>query len=85
MGTSGAFVAGTGALTENPNQEARPFNYTTATPPSLAETNPAPLRGMGEEPQRPPPPRPPPTPGLGGGSTGSTPSRWGGGGGGGDK
>ncbi len=37
LGTFGAFVAGSEALIETLIQQARPYVYTTATPPALAE------------------------------------------------
>jgi len=37
IGTSGAFIAGSEALIETLIQKARPYIYTTATPPAVAE------------------------------------------------
>ena len=37
LGTSGAFIAGSEALIETLIQKARPYIYTTATPPAVAE------------------------------------------------
>ncbi|CAK0764222.1 8-amino-7-oxononanoate synthase [Gammaproteobacteria bacterium] len=52
LGTSGAFVAGTETLIETLIQEARPYIYTTATPPAVAEATRAALRIVDEEPWR---------------------------------
>ena len=44
LGTSGAFIAGSEALIETLIQKARPYIYTTATPPAVAEATRASLR-----------------------------------------
>ena len=49
LGTAGAFVAGDRALIETLVQQARPYVYTTAMPPSLAEATRASLRICREE------------------------------------
>jgi 8-amino-7-oxononanoate synthase len=49
LGTGGAFVAGDSALIETLIQQARPYVYTTAMPPSLAEATRASLRICREE------------------------------------
>lgn len=49
LGTAGAFVAGPEALIETLIQSARPYIYTTAMPPALAEASRASLRIAAEE------------------------------------
>ena len=49
FGTSGAFVAGSGALIETLIQLARPYIYTTAMPPAVAEATRASLRIVQQE------------------------------------
>ena len=49
LGTSGAFVAGSEALIETLIQQARPYIYTTAMPPAVAEATRASLRIAAEE------------------------------------
>jgi 8-amino-7-oxononanoate synthase len=49
LGTAGAFVAGSEALIESLVQFARPYVYTTASPPSIAEATRASLRICREE------------------------------------
>ena len=47
LGTSGAFVAGRAELIETLIQQARPYIYTTAMPPAVAEATRAGLRIVG--------------------------------------
>ncbi len=49
LGTAGAFVAGSHALIETLIQQARPYIYTTAMPPAIAEASRAALRIAAEE------------------------------------
>ena len=49
VGTAGAFVAGSEALIETLIQAARPYIYTTAMPPAVAEATRAALRIVAEE------------------------------------
>ncbi len=49
LGTAGAFVAGSDALVETLVQHARPYIYTTAMPPAVAEATRAALRIAAEE------------------------------------
>lgn len=49
LGTAGAFVAGSEALIETLIQQARPYIYTTAMPPAIAEATRASLRIAAEE------------------------------------
>jgi len=49
FGTAGAFVAGPAALIETLIQQARPYIYTTAAPPALAEATRAALRIVEDE------------------------------------
>jgi 8-amino-7-oxononanoate synthase len=49
LGTSGAFVAGSAELIETLIQRARPYIYTTAMPPAVAEATRASLRIAAEE------------------------------------
>lgn len=49
LGTAGAFVAGSEALIETLIQHARPYIYTTAMPPAVAEAARAALRIVAEE------------------------------------
>lgn len=44
LGTSGAFITGSDALIETLIQKARPYIYTTATPPAVAEATRASLK-----------------------------------------
>ena len=50
VGTSGAFIAGSKVLIETLIQKARPYIYTTATPPALAEATRASLKLIQEQP-----------------------------------
>ena len=52
IGTSGAFVAGSDALIETLIQQARPYMYTTASPPALAAATLASLDLVEHEPWR---------------------------------
>jgi 8-amino-7-oxononanoate synthase len=52
LGTAGAFVAGPEVLIESLIQFARPYIYTTAIPPALAEATRVALRIVREEPWR---------------------------------
>lgn len=52
LGTAGAFVAGSKPLIETLIQQARPYVYTTAMPPAVAEATRASLRLCQEEPWR---------------------------------
>jgi 8-amino-7-oxononanoate synthase len=52
LGTAGAFVAGPEVLIESLIQFARPYIYTTAMPPALAEATRVALRIVREEPWR---------------------------------
>ncbi|MDH3342868.1 MAG: 8-amino-7-oxononanoate synthase [Gammaproteobacteria bacterium] len=49
LGTSGAFIAGSEALIETLIQKARPYIYTTATPPAIAEATRASLKVIQQE------------------------------------
>jgi len=49
LGTSGAFIAGSEALIETLIQKARPYIYTTATPPAVAEATRASLKLIQQE------------------------------------
>ena len=49
LGTAGAFVAGSDALIETLIQQARPYIYTTAMPPAVAEATRTSLRIAAEE------------------------------------
>lgn len=49
LGTAGAFVAGSAALIETLIQQARPYIYTTAMPPAVAEATRVALRITAEE------------------------------------
>lgn len=49
LGTAGAFVAGSEALIETLIQRARPYVYTTAMPPAIAEATRAALRIVADE------------------------------------
>lgn len=49
LGTSGAFVAGSEVLIETLIQHARPYIYTTATPPAIAQASRAALRIVQDE------------------------------------
>ena len=49
LGTSGAFIAGSEALVETLIQKARPYIYTTATPPAVAEATRASLKLIQQE------------------------------------
>lgn len=51
VGTSGAFIAGSEALIETLIQKARPYIYTTATPPALAEATRASLKLIQTQPE----------------------------------
>lgn len=51
LGTSGAFIAGSDALIETLIQKARPYIYTTATPPAIAEATRASLRLIQAQPE----------------------------------
>lgn len=51
LGTSGAFIAGSEALIETLIQKARPYIYTTATPPALAEATRASLKLVQTKPE----------------------------------
>lgn len=51
IGTSGAFIAGSEALIETLIQKARPYIYTTATPPALAEATRASLKLIQTQPE----------------------------------
>ena len=50
VGTSGAFIAGSKVLIETLIQKARPYIYTTATPPAIAEATLASLKLIQEQP-----------------------------------
>jgi len=52
LGTFGAFVAGSDALVDTLIQQARPYIYTTAPPPAVAEATRASLRLVQGEPWR---------------------------------
>ncbi len=52
LGSFGAFVAGSESLVETLIQQARPYVYTTASPPALAEATRAALRIVQREPWR---------------------------------
>ncbi|MHB1543926.1 MAG: aminotransferase class I/II-fold pyridoxal phosphate-dependent enzyme [Gammaproteobacteria bacterium] len=52
LGTYGAFVAGSAQLIEQLIQEGRPYRYTTALPPALAEATLAALECVIREPER---------------------------------
>ncbi|WP_039959443.1 8-amino-7-oxononanoate synthase [endosymbiont of Riftia pachyptila] len=52
LGSFGAFVAGSESLIETLIQQARPYVYTTASPPALAEATRAALRIVQSEPWR---------------------------------
>ncbi len=51
IGTSGAFIAGSEALIETLIQKARPYIYTTATPPAIAEATRASLKLIQAQPE----------------------------------
>ncbi len=51
LGTSGAFIAGSEALIETLIQKARPYIYTTATPPAVAEATRASLKLIQTQPE----------------------------------
>ncbi|MDA3868731.1 MAG: 8-amino-7-oxononanoate synthase [Gammaproteobacteria bacterium] len=51
LGTSGAFIAGSDALIETLIQKARPYIYTTATPPAIAEATRASLQVIQAQPE----------------------------------
>ena len=51
VGTSGAFIAGDEALIEILIQKARPYIYTTATPPAIAEATRASLKLIQTQPE----------------------------------
>ncbi|MCW8923447.1 MAG: 8-amino-7-oxononanoate synthase [Gammaproteobacteria bacterium] len=51
LGTSGAFIAGSEALIETLIQKARPYIYTTATPPAVAEATRASLQLIKTKPE----------------------------------
>jgi 8-amino-7-oxononanoate synthase len=51
LGTSGAFIAGSDALIETLIQKARPYIYTTATPPAVAEATRASLQLVQAQPE----------------------------------
>ena len=51
LGTSGAFIAGSEALIETLIQKARPYIYTTATPPAVAEATRASLKLIQTKPE----------------------------------
>lgn len=51
LGTSGAFIAGSEALIETLIQKARPYIYTTATPPAVAEATRASLKLIQAQPE----------------------------------
>ena len=51
VGTSGAFIAGDKALIETLIQKARPYIYTTATPPAVAEATRASLKLIQTQPE----------------------------------
>ncbi|MCK4705028.1 MAG: 8-amino-7-oxononanoate synthase [Gammaproteobacteria bacterium] len=51
LGTSGAFIAGSEALIETLIQKARPYIYTTASPPAVAEATRASLKLVKTKPE----------------------------------
>ena len=51
LGTSGAFIAGNEALIETLIQKARPYIYTTATPPAVAEATRASIKLIQTQPE----------------------------------
>ena len=51
LGTSGAFIAGSEVLIETLIQKARPYIYTTATPPAVAEATRASLKLIKTKPE----------------------------------